>query len=106
MAFVYVSDDMQWGLDKIATKRGGSKNVFFLGSDNSANDLALLANCNHTIQSYGTFSYFAGFLANGYRIIPEHFSEYRTDQHLNIPLLRRHPFEEPLPELYFFDHLK
>ena len=49
------------------------KNVFFLGSDNSASDLALLVNCNHTIQSYGTFSYFAGFLANGYKIIPEHF---------------------------------
>ena len=47
--------------------------MFFLGSDNSASDLALLANCNHTIQSYGTFSYFAGFLANGYKIIPEHF---------------------------------
>ena len=40
------------------------RTFFFLGSDNSASDLALLANCNHTIQFYGTFSCFAGFLAN------------------------------------------
>ena len=46
---------------------------FFLGCDNSASDLALLANCNRTIQSHGPFSYFAGFLANGYKIILEHF---------------------------------
>ena len=108
LAFIYVSDDLNWGRVHIGTKKSG-KNVFFIGEeseDMAPYDLALLANCNHTIQSYGTFSYFAGFLANGYRVIPEHFAEYRTDQHLNIPILRRHPLEEPLPELYFFDHLK
>ena len=31
IAFIYVSDDMQWGLEKIATRKGGNKNVFFLG---------------------------------------------------------------------------
>ena len=78
---------------------------FFLGSADSSQDLALLASCNHTIQSYGSFSYFAGFLANGLRIIPEHFAEYRTEQHLNIPILRENPLEVPLPDLYFFDYL-
>ena len=33
-------------------------------------DLALLANCNHTILSYGTFSFWSGFLSGGKRIIP------------------------------------
>ena len=29
-------------------------------------DLSLLSLCNHTILSYGTFSYWAGVLAGGY----------------------------------------
>ena len=32
--------------------------------------MALLANCNHTILSYGTFSFWSGFLSGGKRIIP------------------------------------
>jgi hypothetical protein len=37
-------------------------------------DLALLAACNHTILTYGTFGFWAGFLAgggNGKRILPK-----------------------------------
>jgi hypothetical protein len=37
-------------------------------------DLALLAACNHTILTYGTFGFWAGFLAgggNGKRILPQ-----------------------------------
>ena len=30
-------------------------------------DLSLLAACNHTIQSYGSYSFWAGFLAGGGR---------------------------------------
>ena len=33
-------------------------------------DLAMLSKCNHTILSYGTFSFWAGFLCKGKRIIP------------------------------------
>ena len=33
-------------------------------------DMALLASCNHTILSYGTFSFWSGFLSGGKRIIP------------------------------------
>ena len=29
-----------------------------------------MAECNHTILSHGTYSFWAGFLANGYRVIP------------------------------------
>ena len=31
----------------------------------AAQDLALLAACNHTITSYGSFSFWASFLAGG-----------------------------------------
>ena len=40
-------------------------------------DLALMSLCNHTIVSHGTFSFWAGYLAGGYVIRPEHFQEYR-----------------------------
>ena len=33
-------------------------------------DLAIISQCNHTILSHGTFSFWAGFLAGGKRIIP------------------------------------
>ena len=32
--------------------------------------MAMLSICNHTILSYGTFSFWSGFLAGGKRIIP------------------------------------
>ena len=70
LAFIYVSDDLEWGRINIGAKQGG-KNVFFIGEEEESKgplDLALLANCNHTIQSYGSFTYHAGFLAGGYKI--------------------------------------
>ena len=33
-------------------------------------DMAMMSMCNHTILSYGTFSFWSGFLAGGKRIIP------------------------------------
>lgn len=106
LAFVFVSDDMKWAKEKIGQKKGGQKNVFYLGSDNDALDLALLAACNHTIQSYGSFTYFAGFLANGVKIIPQHFAEYRTGVEKNSKTLKSNPFEKPIPKLYFLDSLE
>ena len=48
-------------------------------------DLALLASCNHTISSYGTFSFWSGFLAGGKRIIPSMILN-RWKRPLNINL--------------------
>ena len=44
LAFIYVSDDIKWGKDKIASKKG-SKNLFFVGNPQDEKgqfDLALL----------------------------------------------------------------
>lgn len=65
--FVYVSDDMKWGRRKLKEQ----KNLFMLGCGNGdevdciGKDLALLANCNHTITTHGTFGHWAAFLAGG-----------------------------------------
>ena len=74
VAFVYVSDDMKWGRRKLKDK---IKNMFFVGcgdgdsSDCIGKDLALLANCNHTITTHGSFSHWAAFMAGG-----EIYTEY------------------------------
>ena len=69
--------------------------------------ISILASCNHTIQSYGSYTYFAGFLAHGMKIIPQHFVEYRNADSVDATaFLNKNPLENPLPKLYFFDNLK
>ena len=69
----------------------------------AALDLSLLSQCNHTIMSHGTYSFWAGFLAGqgkGLRILPPFFDKYRTggqtSSHFNVP-----PFESKLPKFYY-----
>lgn len=92
------------------------------------NDLALLAQCNHTILSYGTYSYYAGvfsgnlarymfkvqhdddddiflLLLGGVRIVPEHFSQYRNEASWVKPVTLD-PFDHPLPRIWFFSTME
>ena len=65
-AFIYVSDDMDWGRKNII-----GEDIFFAGSGDSYSedsigvDLALLASANATVQGQGTFSMFGTILAGG-----------------------------------------
>ena len=43
------------------------------GEQAAGRDLALLSHCNHTILSYGTFSYWAGLLSGGTIFTPENY---------------------------------
>ena len=70
MAFVYLSDDRKWGRQNLENDLGD----LFFPTWRSANpddpgsvafDLALLAGCNHTIITHGSFSVWAGILAGG-----------------------------------------
>ena len=81
VAFLYVSDDMAWGKQNLGTP----KDLFFAGAgenldekgvevvdpDAASYDLALLANCNHTIITRGTFTMWAALLSGG-----EYYTEY------------------------------
>ena len=82
VAFVYVSDDLPWGLNTFKNIRdlhfiGAGQNLDkdtgteILDPDAAAYDLALMVNCNHAIISRGTYSMWAARLAGG-----EHYSEY------------------------------
>ena len=60
-------------------------------------DLSLLASCNHTIQSHGSSSFWAGFLAGGgrgKRMVPRLYKEGRKD-----PLSDEHQ----LPRFYYIE---
>ena len=50
-------------------------------------DLAILARCNHTILSYGTYSFWAGYLSGGLRVIPKMIL-HRKRNPLNFTLKR------------------
>lgn len=83
VVFVFISDDIEWGKAALAP-RNRAGDLFFASSpnnhaDNSSigHDLALMSLCDHAILSYGTFSYWGGYLTNGSVITPLHFPEYR-----------------------------
>ncbi len=66
VAFVLVGDDREWIRRRLLPRAGGGS-VFFHeggggGSDAEAvgADLATLSACNHTVLSYGTFSFWGG----------------------------------------------
>ena len=64
IVFGVVSDDIEWAKANIAVE-----NIFYSDDDDSeeavGTDLAIMANCNHTIMTYGTFGMCGAFLANG-----------------------------------------
>ncbi|XP_074873001.1 galactoside alpha-(1,2)-fucosyltransferase 2-like [Carettochelys insculpta] len=63
--FVVTSNGMDWCRENIDTSRG---DVYFSGDGKESSpgrDFALLAHCNHTIMTVGTFGIWAGYLAGG-----------------------------------------
>ncbi|ELT96920.1 hypothetical protein CAPTEDRAFT_203292 [Capitella teleta] len=66
--FIVASNDMQWAKANLGS-RANMMSPFTQPGD----DLALLANCQHSIISSGTFSWWAGWLANGTTIYYEDY---------------------------------
>ena len=100
LIFVVTSDDMKWVSDNLMP-RVKSVKVYPVPSSkldgeisSAATDLAVLASCNHTILSYGTFSFWSGFLAGGKRVIPK--MVLRNNDPAKNPLLGKlSPFTFP-----------
>ena len=107
LIFIFVSDDIQWGKDKLFY-RVKERDLYFGGSglpdveDSIGKDFALLASCNHTIESHGSFSYFAGALAGGFKIKPNHFTKYRETKHNENPFWTRNPLDILPPRITSF----
>ena len=55
-------------------------------------DLAMMSQCNYTILSYGTFSFWSGFLGGGPKILPAHYYYGHTSWINGIPETNQEPF--------------
>lgn len=69
--FIVTSDEIWWGKSNL-----NFKDFVFSISNSEVMDMALLALCNHTIMSVGTFSWWAAWLAGGDAIYyKDHFKQ-------------------------------
>ncbi|XP_040565973.1 uncharacterized protein [Lepeophtheirus salmonis] len=89
--FIIVSDEMNWVYDNLMPRKGSA--FLYPAGHGHVNcrtaisiDLALMAACDHSILSYGTFSFWSGWLAGGHRILPN--SVFRVS-----------PIEEPFEDM-------
>ncbi|XP_043915655.1 galactoside alpha-(1,2)-fucosyltransferase 2-like [Protopterus annectens] len=85
--FVVATNGFDWCKKNIDTSKG---DVYFTAdgrNTTAALDLAILAKCNHTIMSVGTFGYWAAYLAGGETVYLSNFT--RSDSRL----LRRFKYE-------------
>ncbi|CAI9596666.1 unnamed protein product [Staurois parvus] len=76
--FVVTSNEMNWCIQNVNNSLG---DVHFAGDGkvhSPAHDFALLAHCNHTIMTIGTFGYWAAYLVGGETIYPYklHFARF------------------------------
>ncbi|XP_069492420.1 galactoside alpha-(1,2)-fucosyltransferase 2-like [Ambystoma mexicanum] len=72
--FVVASNDMKWCKQNIDASSG---DVYFSGDGNEhapKRDFALLAHCNHTIMTMGTFGHWIAYLAGGETIYLTNFT--------------------------------
>lgn len=77
--FLLVTDDPIPVFKNLLPRLKRSFNVFLGGTGHVNNrisvglDMALLSRCNYTILSYGTYSFWSGFLSQRPKILPVHY---------------------------------
>ncbi|XP_078090761.1 galactoside alpha-(1,2)-fucosyltransferase 2-like [Mustelus asterias] len=65
VVFIVMSNGLDWCRKNIDASKG---DIYFLGDGNESKpqrDFAILAHCNHTIMTIGTFGFWAAYLAGG-----------------------------------------
>ena len=89
--FVVCSDDIGWAEQNILPKRNSDTRITFSRGHRDFEDLAILALCDHTIISVGSFGWWAAWLAGGttlyYKNWPEEHSwlSYKVDKKSYFP---------------------
>ena len=79
LIFLIVTDDPVLVHEKMMPRFKKSYNSYLTGSGHINNrisvglDLAIMSRCNYTILSYGTFSFWSGFLSEGPKLLPVHY---------------------------------
>lgn len=71
LMYIVASDDLNWCRKNIVSTTHPIE--FSAGNNEAVVDLAILASCNHTIATVGTFSWWAGYLAGGITVYYKNF---------------------------------
>ena len=75
VVFIVASDNITWSRLNIASEK---YTVAYSPYVSMYEDMCLLASCNHTIMSTGTYSWWAAWLANGYTVYPNNYPDPNT----------------------------
>ncbi|XP_043203847.1 galactoside alpha-(1,2)-fucosyltransferase 1-like [Amphibalanus amphitrite] len=84
--FVVVSDDLEWCKNELIS-RSNSTDIVLAGDgvqSKPGTDLALLAACNHTILTHGTFGFWGAYMAGGEVVAPTQYGKRRTGVETNV----------------------
>ena len=99
--FLIVTDDPVLVHKTMMPRFKKSYNAYLTGSGHVNNrisvglDLAIMAQCNYTILSYGTFSFWSGFLSGGPKLLPVHYLGNKIKWNGDQPKSFQHPFFLP-----------
>ena len=98
--FIVVSDNPLYVQSVYVSRMKRGFSVYQMGSGHVNNrvsvglDMAILSKCNYTVLSYGTYSFWSGFLSGGPKILPIHMSKQNIqwDGNQPQPLKYQRPF--------------
>ncbi|XP_065321407.1 uncharacterized protein LOC135928871 [Gordionus sp. m RMFG-2023] len=80
-AFIACSDDLEWSRQNL----GNIDNIYFCPGSSPIDDLAILASCNHTILTQGTYGWWGAYLRDlgnggGLTICPSNFLKNSSNE--------------------------
>ncbi|KAF0302590.1 Galactoside 2-alpha-L-fucosyltransferase 1 [Amphibalanus amphitrite] len=84
--FVVASDDLEWCESELIS-RSNATDIVLAGDGVQTRpgaDLALLAACNHSVVTHGTFGFWGAFLAGGEVVAPTGYGTRQTGVEHNV----------------------
>jgi len=78
LLYILATDDEKWCRDNFPYKSSGKSPVVHTALGPDVQDLAVLAACNHTIITVGSFGWWAAWLSNGMTVYYKNFPRFNS----------------------------
>ena len=78
LLYILATDDEKWCRDNFPYKSSGKSPVVHTASGPAVQNLAVLAACNHTIITVGSFGWWAAWLSNGITVYYKNFPRFNS----------------------------
>jgi len=78
LLYILTTDDRKWCRDNFPYKSSGTSPVVHTALGPDVQDLAILAACNHTIVTVGSFGWWAAWLCNGITVYYQNFPRFNS----------------------------